>query len=72
MNYQQFTFGKSVRTNVEITTEDIGIDIKIGSECSVFSEPSDNEELVGVSLPIPEYPHYCIIYLHQADLDIID
>ena len=39
-----------VTTTIEMTVEDVGDDISVGTEGVVFTEPSDAEELVGVSI----------------------
>lgn len=44
----KFKEGNKLKTTVYMSVEDVGQDIPIGSEATVFAEPSDNEDLVGV------------------------
>lgn len=47
-NFNSFTMNANVKTTVYMSVEDAGEEIEEGTDGFVFSEPSDEEELVGV------------------------
>lgn len=62
---ERFKIDVEVKTTVEMTDEDIGEGIEVGSIGIVNSEPSDNEELVGVFI------NNCHHYLPQWVLEVV-
>ena len=62
MNFKE---GNKVETTVYMSTEDVGIEIEVGTIGTIFLEPSDDEELVGVIIRdslnyLPQYVLNCI------------
>ena len=60
-----FKLESKVQTTVNMTTEDVGENIEIGTVGTVLSEPSDDEELVMVVI------NNSIHYLPQDVLEVI-
>ena len=49
-HYDDFVDGEEVETTVYMSAEDVGEEIKVGTIGTICSEPSDDEELVGVTI----------------------
>ena len=66
MTFEDFKIDIPVETTVYMSEDDVGEEITVGTVGTVFSEPSDDEELVGVVM------NGAIHYLPQDVLEIND
>lgn len=64
-SFESFIINANIKTTVYMSVEDVGEDIPVGTNGYVISEPSDEEELVGVT--INGYMHY----LPQDVLEVV-